>query len=101
MSDERAGVIVRDILDAVREVIRRHEVTYPEYRQAIRFMAEAGRQGGLPLLCGVLLETVVDEVAVAAPGATDSNVEGPFFVAGAPPVATDNDGLAVLPRRAD
>jgi catechol 1,2-dioxygenase len=101
MGDERAGAIVKDILDAVREVIRRHEVTYPEYRQAIGFLAGAGQRGELPLLCDVLLETVVDEAAGTIPGATDSNVEGPFFVAGAPAVAAGDDGLAVLPRRAD
>jgi catechol 1,2-dioxygenase len=94
-------VIIKDIVEGLREVIRRHGVSYPEYRQAIRFLGAAAENGEIPLLCDVLLESVVDEVGTGAPGATDSNVEGPFFAAGAPAIEAGGDGLARLPMRGD
>src|SRR5438270_8522429 len=105
MDDQRAGLIVKDILESVRDVIRRHGVTYPEYRGAIQFLAAAGENGELPLFCDVLLESVVDESGArrAAPGATESNVEGPFFAAGAPELGNrdDHGGPVPLPMRPD
>jgi len=103
MDDARAGVIVRDILESLREVIRRNGVTYPEYRAAIRFLAAAAGNGELPLLCDVLLESVVDESLARVSGATDSNVEGPFFAAGAPELGTQgaDGGPVPLPVRPD
>ncbi|MEW6473916.1 MAG: dioxygenase [Actinomycetota bacterium] len=101
MDDARAAVIVKDLVETLRALIRRHGVTYPEYRQAVRFVAGAAERGELPLMLDVLLESTVDEVSGGGPGATDSNVEGPFFVAGAPEIAAGDDGLARLPMRAD
>ncbi|HEV7535708.1 MAG TPA: dioxygenase, partial [Acidimicrobiia bacterium] len=103
MDDKRAGLIVGDVVEAVRDVIRRHGVTYPEYRRAVEFLAAAGAAGELPLLCDVLLESTVVEAAGQAPGATDANLEGPFFAAGAPDLGTaEADGGPVpLPMRPD
>jgi catechol 1,2-dioxygenase len=103
MDDARAGVIVRDILESLREVIRRNGVTYPEYRAAIRFLAAAAENGELPLLFDVLLESVVDESLARVSGATDSNVEGPFFAAGAPELGSQgaDGGPVPLPVRPD
>ncbi len=101
MDDTRAAVIAGDIVEGLRAVIRRHGVSYPEYRQAINFLAAAGERGELPLLCDVLFESVVDEITTGAPGTTDSNVEGPFFAVGAPTVEPGADGVAHLPMRPD
>ena len=101
MDDTRAAVIVRDIVEGLREVIRRHGVTLPEYRQAIAFLGSAAERGELPLLCDVLFESVIDQIRTSTPGATDSNVEGPFFAAGAPTVEPGADGVARLPMRPD
>ncbi|HEV7865522.1 MAG TPA: dioxygenase [Acidimicrobiia bacterium] len=103
MDEARTGLIVKDILEGLREVIRRHGVTYPEYRRAVEFVVGAARNGEIPLLCDVLLESVVDANRAAVPGTTDSNVAGPFFVAGAPDLGTrGDDGAPVrLPMRPD
>ena len=101
MDDTRAAVIVRDIVEGLRDVIRRHGVTLPEYRQTIAFLGAAAERGELPLLCDVLFESVVDEMRPSAPGMTDSNVEGPFFTAGAPRIEPGADGVAHLPMRPD
>ncbi|HVW31514.1 MAG TPA: dioxygenase [Acidimicrobiia bacterium] len=105
MNEERAGLIVKDVLESLRDVIRRHGVTYPEYRRAVQFLVATADGGELPLFCDVLLEAVVDETAArsAAPGTTDSNVEGPFFVAGAPDLdrPAGDGGPVALPMRPD
>jgi len=103
MDQTRAGLIVTDLVEAVRDVIRRHGVAYPEYRRAVELLTAAGRTGELALLCDVLLESTVAEAAARAPGATDANVEGPFFAAGAPDLGRSGpDGAPVpLPMRPD
>jgi len=106
MDDQRAGLIVRDLLDSVKEVIRRHGVTYPEYRRAVGFVLAAAERGELPLLCDVLLEATVEEADGSGrrtPGTTDGNVEGPFFAAGAPELGgpRPDGGPVPLPMRAD
>ena len=104
VEERRAGLIVEDLVEAVRGVIRRHGVTYTEYRRAVELLAGAGRAGELPLLCDVLLESTVVEAAGAAAGATDPNVEGPFFAAGAPDLGVSGGDRAApvpLPMRPD
>jgi catechol 1,2-dioxygenase len=100
MDDTRTAAIVEDIVAGLRDIIRRHRVTYPEYRSALQFVAATAAEGELPLLSDVLFEAVVDEVTQLDTQGTDSNVEGPFYVAGAP--LLDVDGEApVLPIRAE
>jgi hypothetical protein len=98
MDDTRTAAIVDEIVTGLREVIRRHRVTYAEYRSALRFLAETVEQGELPLLSDVLFEAVVDEVAQIDSEGTDTNVEGPFYIADAPMLDADG-GTPVLPMR--
>lgn len=101
MDDTRSAAIVEDIVTVLRDVIRRHRVTYAEYRSALQFLAGTVEEGELPLLSDVLFEALIDEVAqLDSEGGTDSNVEGPFYVAGAP--LSDADGeTPVLPMRSE
>lgn len=101
MGADRAALITSDLVETLRGVIRRHGVTYPEYRQAVRFLADAADRGELPLMLDVLLESTVDEVSGGAPGATDSNVEGPFYAIGAPELGSGDGALPRLPMRPD
>ena len=73
--------IFTDVLDSILDVIRRHQVTWDEYRAATLWLTEAGRQGfEIPLMLDVFLSQTVDDVNFAAQGGTESNVEGPFHV---------------------
>jgi catechol 1,2-dioxygenase len=98
MDDTRTAAIVEDIVTGLREIIRRHRVTYAEYRGALEFLAETVNRNELPLLSDVLFEAVVDEGVHPGAEGTDSNVEGPFYVAGAP-LLEANGGTPVLPMR--
>ena len=97
-TDTRLQAIFTDVLGSLLDVIRRHRVTWAEYRAATEWLTEAGNQGyEIPLLLDVFLSPTVDDVNFAAQGGTESNVEGPFYVADArmlePP--------CVLPNRDD
>lgn len=93
----RLNAILDDVQRALVDIITRHRVTAEEFRAATEFLAEAGQQHlEIPLLLDVFLASAVDEVAHASEG-TESNIEGPVYVAGAPTLEPPH----VLPRRAD
>ena len=80
-TNTRLEVIFTDVLGSLLDIIRRHRVTWEEYRAATVWLTEAGSQGfEIPLMLDVFLSQTVDDVNFAAQGGTESNVEGPFYV---------------------
>ena len=97
MTQARLNAILDDVQQALVDIITRHRVTAEEFRAATEFLAEAGQQHlEIPLLLDVFLASAVDDVAHASAG-TESNIEGPLYVAGAPMLQPPY----VLPRRGD
>lgn len=95
-TNARLEEIFTDVLGSLLDVIRRHRVTWDEYRAATEWLTEAGNQGyEIPLLLDVFLSPTVDDVNFAAQGGTESNVEGPFYVPDAPML----ERPCLLPRR--
>lgn len=81
----RLDAIVTEIVDAIANTIAKHNVSYAEYRRATDWLTRAGGQvHEIPLLLDVFLATAVDNVNNPADGGTESNIEGPFYVPGAP-----------------
>ena len=91
----RLKAIVDDLQEALREIIVRHQVTWDEYRFATGWLTEAGREGDLADLLDFLVSAAVDDTDHATGEGTESNIEGPVYVAGAPMLARP----FVLPRR--
>jgi len=87
------GALVEDL----RAFIRHRNVSYEEYHRALEFLAQVGAAGEVPLLMDVFLETMVDEVNHAGRPGTESCLEGPYYVRGAPLL----DPPYVLPQRAN
>jgi catechol 1,2-dioxygenase len=97
-ADARSHKIVTDIVVGLKEIIRRHQVTMPEFREAVSYIRNVVQDGELELLTAVLFEATVDEASIDSIDGTASNVEGPFYVEGAPML----DGATpALPMRAD
>ena len=93
----RLQTIFEDLRAALLRVITEHRVTWEEYSAASRFLAEAGRRDfEIPMLIDVFLSQAVDDLTHAHEG-TECNVEGPFYVAGAPGLEPPYR----LPRRPD
>jgi len=94
----RLNAIVDDIHEALVEIITRHRVTLDEYRAAVQWLTNAGQQHlEIPLLLDVFLASTLDDLAHETGEGTESNVEGPVYVPGAPRL----ERPYVLPRRED
>src|SRR5688572_27631454 len=65
-SPERVSRLAREVLEAVHETIRRHEVTYAEYDALKAWLIRVGADGEWPLFLDVFVEHVVEEVAGAS-----------------------------------
>jgi catechol 1,2-dioxygenase len=94
-SPERVSTVVRDLLLAVHEVIRRHEVTYPEFQAAKGWMIAVGEGGEWPLFLDVFVEHVVEEVQAATQQGTKGTILGPYYLPG----STRLTSPATLPMR--
>jgi catechol 1,2-dioxygenase len=96
-ANPRVDAIFTDVIDALAAIIEKHQVTWAEYRAATEWLTLAGSQGfEIPLMLDVFLSTPIDNVNSDGEG-TESNVEGPFYVPGAPLL----EAPCVLPKRAD
>ena len=97
-TNTRLEAIFTDIIASLTDIIRRHQVTWAEYRAATVWLTEAGAQGfEIPLMLDVFLSQTVDDVNFGAQGGTESNVEGPFYV----PESQLLERPYVLPQRDD
>ena len=97
-TNTRLEAIFTDVITSLVDIIRRHQVTWEEYRVATVWLTEAGAQGyQIPLMLDVFLSQAVDDVNFGAQGGTESNVEGPFYVPGSQVL----ERPYVLPQRDD
>jgi len=93
----RLETVFGDLVEELRAFIRTHRISYDEYHRALEFLAEIGAAGEMPLLIDVFLETMVDEVSYGGRPGTESCLEGPYYVSGAPLL----EAPYVLPQRED
>lgn len=94
----RVASIFDDVHAALLEILTKHQVTWEEFRVATGWLTEAGKSDfEIPLMLDVFLSVTVDDLAHGAADGTECNVEGPFYVEGAP----DLEPPYVLPRRAE
>jgi catechol 1,2-dioxygenase len=93
----RLNELFYDLLNVLKEFIQRKHLTYDEYHRAVRFLVEAGERGEIPLLLDVFLEVTVDNENHAGKSGTESCVQGPYYVEGAPMLKPPY----VLPKRAN
>lgn len=97
IANPRVDVIFTDVIRALTDIIEKHRISWQEFGAATEWLALAGSQGyEIPLMLDVFLSTPVDNVNAAHEG-TESNVEGPFYVPGAPIL----ERPYVLPQRDD
>ncbi|WP_033294205.1 catechol 1,2-dioxygenase [Amycolatopsis jejuensis] len=94
---ERADRLIRRTLEAVHEVIREEELTYPEFQAVKRWLMEVGESGEWPLFLDVFVEHEVEAVAAKAQHGTLGTIEGPYYL----PDQQRLPAVATLPMRAD
>jgi catechol 1,2-dioxygenase len=94
---ERVSLLAREVIEAVHDTIRRHEVTYDEYNALKAWLIQVGQDGEWPLFLDVWIEHAIEEVANAGKLGSKGTIEGPYYVPGAPDLSSD----AELPMRDD
>ena len=97
MAEDRLAYLLDELLETLKEFIRKNKVTPEEYRKAVLFLHETGQIGEIPLMADVFVETTVDEVAYGhqAGAGSVSAIEGPYYIEGAPELEPPYE----LPRR--
>ncbi|QRP48519.1 catechol 1,2-dioxygenase [Amycolatopsis sp. FDAARGOS 1241] len=80
----RVNALASDALAALREVVRKHELTYDEYNAFKAWLIRVGEDGEWPLFLDVFLEHEVEAIANARREGTAGSIEGPYYVSGAP-----------------
>lgn len=83
---ERVDLLAREVLTAVYETIRTHQVTYDEYNALKAWLIQVGQDGEWPLFLDVWVEHVVEEVATAHRKGNKGTIEGPYYVPDAPDI---------------
>ena len=82
---ERTLALFEDLRENyLKEFIRKNKVTPEEYRKAVLFLQKTGDAGEIPLMADVFLETTVDAVAHENWTGSETTIEGPYYVGGAP-----------------
>ncbi|QGK69252.1 catechol 1,2-dioxygenase [Allosaccharopolyspora coralli] len=92
---ERVDMLAREVLDAVHQTIRKHEVTYDEYNALKAWLINVGQDGEWPLFLDVWVEHVVEDVATSGREGNKGSIEGPYYV----PDAPEYQAEATLPMR--
>lgn len=94
--NRRLKLILRDALEAMMEIIVRHDIDENEFWRAIQFLQDGAGEIGL-LVPGVGLEHFLDlymdakDVEAGRTGGTPRTIEGPLYVEGAPLVEGNVD----------
>ncbi|PXY21522.1 catechol 1,2-dioxygenase [Prauserella flavalba] len=97
VTPERVSTVVTALLDGVHRTIRTHQVTYPEYVAAKRWLIEVGESGEWPLLLDVFVEHEVEEVSAQHQQGSKGSILGPYHLPGAVRLPS----VCTLPMRAD
>jgi catechol 1,2-dioxygenase len=97
VSADRVDAVVTAVLSGVHEAIREHDVTYPEFQAAKRWLMDVGETGEWPLFLDVFVEHVVEEVAARTQEGTKGSILGPYYLPGQVRLPS----VTTLPRRPD
>ena len=78
---ERLAQVVPDALDAIHEVLKRHQVSEEEWMAALRFLTEVGKADEFVLLSDVTRTSVLIDALSHGDdeSATATDVEGPLY----------------------
>ena len=88
MSD-RVKTITQDLIEAVRNVLIKHEVTFPEYRAGFAHLVKTQEAGEIPLLLDVYLNSTIVEIENKKRAGSKATLQGPYFLEDAPVCDTE------------
>ncbi len=83
---QRVKEIVPDIVEAIRDVLRKHDVTFAEYRAGFMHLIKTQQAGEIPLLTDVFFNSTVVGIENQNRRGSRAAIQGPYFVPDAPHV---------------
>ena len=81
---KRTAEVVGTLLSRIWDTIADLDVSYEEYDAAKAWLISVGEAGEWPLALDVFVERAVEQVAAAKTSASESSIQGPFYVPDAP-----------------
>ncbi|WP_299775073.1 chlorocatechol 1,2-dioxygenase [uncultured Tateyamaria sp.] len=90
--NERVTTITMDIVESIRDVLRKHDVTFAEYRAGFMHLVKTQGAGEIPLLVDVFFNSTIVEIENRGRKGSKAAIQGPYFVPDAPHV---NGELAI------
>lgn len=82
--NERATAITMDIVEAIRAALRKHQVSFGEYRAGFMHLAKTQQAGEIPLLIDVFFNSTIVEIENKNRKGSKAAIQGPYFVPDAP-----------------
>lgn len=86
---ERIRSITMDIVNAVRDVLEKHEVTFDEYRAGFNHLAKTQAAGEIPLLIDVFFNSTIVDIENRRRKGSKAAIQGPYFLEDAPVVESE------------
>jgi catechol 1,2-dioxygenase len=84
---KRTAEVVGSLLNRLWDTITELDVTYDEFDAAKDWLISVGEAGEWPLFLDVFVEHAVEKLAAAKSGASQSSIQGPFYMPDSPLVA--------------
>ncbi|HKJ21551.1 MAG TPA: dioxygenase [Gammaproteobacteria bacterium] len=82
--NKRVKTVVEDLVEAINDVLIKHEVTFDEYRAGFMHLLDTCSNNEMGLLLDMLFNQTICDIEMKQRQGTRSNVEGPYFLEGAP-----------------
>lgn len=85
---QRTATVVGALLTNLWETITDLDVTYDEFDAAKQWLIDVGEAGEWPLFLDVFVEHAVEKLAAEKSGASQSSIQGPYYIPGSPIVGS-------------
>ena len=79
-SQQRVDAFVGEVMEAVRAVMVKHDMTYDEYAAAKQWLIDVGEAGEWPLFLDVWFESTVEQLANRQRAGSKGTILGPYYL---------------------
>jgi len=84
MKNPRVAEIAQSMVDAIRDVLVKHQVSEAEYRAGVMYMMQVAEAKEMALMCDVFLNSTIVEIKAAKTQGSMPAIQGPYFKDEAP-----------------
>ncbi|MCX7561730.1 catechol 1,2-dioxygenase [Sulfitobacter sp. F26204] len=81
--------IVPELLDEIKGVLKKHKVTFAEYRSAFEYLIGVQEAKEVPLMLDALFNATIVEIENESRKGTRADIQGPYYIDEDYPIVTD------------